>query len=394
MALLNVVFGLLEQIESKYIKVHQNRCVLVRNRNAICLRCAQACTSGCITYADNKLTISPDKCIGCGTCATVCPTCALEAREPDDAELLKELISATNATDGQCTIACVDTLKEAEDVYDPTKVVGVACLGRIEESILLSLIKVGAKRIDLVKGDCTACDYGVGLETAQSVCESASTLLRTWNNGTEVCICDELPGSVLLAGKKEYDESRRAFFSAMKDEIKSPTGQAVAYATQEKPGDNEVAEPKYVKVMSDGTLPHFIPNRRERLLDCLSYFGEPQDVLIETRLWGHVIIDTDICNSCHMCATFCPTGAITKYFEKDGSLGVDYSPGACVKCRCCVDICRASALTISEEVFAVDLLSGAVERYKMRPVKNPPGKSNSILNAVKSLLNEDQIYER
>ena len=394
MALLNIVFGLLEQLESKYITVHQNRCVLVRNRNTTCLRCAEACTSGCISYTDNKLFISPDKCIGCGTCATVCPTCALEAREPNDTELFKELLSAAEAAEGECTIACVDVLKEAEDVYDPTKVVGIACLGRIEESILLSLIDAGAKRINLVKGDCAACDYVTGLETAQSVCKSANTLLCTWNHGTEVSIVDELPDVALLPEKKEYDEGRRAFFSAMKYEAKNLAGQAAVIAAQEKLGDNEKTEPPRMKVMSDGTLPHFIPDRRERLLDSLYDFGEPQDLLIDTRLWGHVIIDTDLCNSCQMCATFCPTGAITKYVDADGSFGVEHSPGDCVKCRCCVDICPAGALTISEEVFAIDLLSGAVERYKMRPVKSPPGKPNSILNAMKDLLKEDQIYER
>ena len=46
---------------------------------------------------------------------------------------------------------------------------------------------------------------------------------------------------------------------------------------------------------------------RERLLNNLATLGEPQDIMIETRLWGHVIIDPELCSSCQMCATFCPT---------------------------------------------------------------------------------------
>ena len=62
---------LFEKLESQNITVHQNRCVTVRNRNASCMRCAEACTSGCISYDDNTIIIAPEKCVGCGTCATV-----------------------------------------------------------------------------------------------------------------------------------------------------------------------------------------------------------------------------------------------------------------------------------------------------------------------------------
>lgn len=72
-----------------------------------------------------------------------------------------------------------------------------------------------------------------------------------------------------------------------------------------------------------------------------------------------------------MCATFCPTGAISKFTDKDGTFGVEHFPGDCVKCRCCADICPQQALTLSDEVFAVDLLSGAVERYEMKPLAHP-----------------------
>ncbi|MDR2587469.1 MAG: 4Fe-4S binding protein [Coriobacteriales bacterium] len=390
MAVLNSVFGLLERLENNYITVHQNRCIVVRNRNASCRRCAEACTSGCISYADNELTISPEKCIGCGTCATVCPTCALEAHKPDDAELRGELFTAAKAAGGSCTIACVDVLKEAEGSYDRAKVVGIACLGRVEESALIALAAAGVRRIELVSGDCEGCGYEKGLQTARSVCESATTLLRAWNNDAEVHIVNELPSSVLLTEETGYDEGRRAFFFAMK----GLAGRAMGYAAQEQPEEAEADEPARVRVMSDGTLPHFIPDRRERLLDCLSELGEPQDVLIETRLWGHVIIDTGLCNGCRMCATFCPTGAISKYVNRDRTSGVAYRPRDCVKCGCCADICPEDALSISEEVFAVDLLSGAVERYEMRPMKSPPNNPHAILGAMKGLLKSDQIYER
>ena len=149
------------------------------------------------------------------------------------------------------------------------------------------------------------------------------------------------------------------FFASMKDEAKNVAAVTADYAVKDALGVEERREPRFVKVGKDGTLPHFIPDRRERLLAALDSLGQPQDVLMDTRLWGHVIIDPEKCSSCQMCATFCPTGAIAKYADEDGSIGVTHRPVDCVKCRCCTDICPEGALELSDEVFAVDLLSGA-----------------------------------
>ena len=387
-------FGLLEQLQSADITVHQNRCAVVRNRNATCMKCAEVCTSGCISYDDNELIISPEKCIGCGTCATICPTCALEAHHPNDAELLHSCLAAAKATDGQVIIACEQILAAAEGLYDPDKVVGVTCLGRVEESLLVTLATAGVRHVSLVQAKCAACEHAVGLKTAELVCDTANTLLETWNSELRADVVAKFPSVARLAQDKGYDASRREFFSTVKDEAKTAAATTADYAVKDALGVEEKPEPKYVKVMADGTLPHFIPDRRERLLDGLAALGEPQDVMIDTRLWGHVIIDPEKCSSCQMCATFCPTGAIAKFKDDDGAFGVQHAPGDCVKCRCCTDICPEGALTLSEEVFAVDLLSGAVERYQMKPMKNAPGNPHQIWHSMKDLLGCDQVYER
>ena len=113
--------GLLEQLQSADITVHQGRCAIVRNRNATCMKCADVCTSGCISYDDNELVIEPERCIGCGTCATVCPTCALEAHRPNDAELLQACRAAADVADGQVVIACDQLLAAADGLYDPRR---------------------------------------------------------------------------------------------------------------------------------------------------------------------------------------------------------------------------------------------------------------------------------
>ena len=147
-------------------------------------------------------------------------------------------------------------------------------------------------------------------------------------------------------------------------------------------------------VMKDGTLPHFVPDRRERLLDALAALGEPADSSVACRLWGTVVIDGAKCVSCRMCATFCPTGAIEKFDDADGALGVMHRPADCVKCGSCADICPADAITVLDEVRAAALMDGDAHRYVMtgRPVDltdNP----HQILDTFRLTFNGD-IFER
>ncbi len=50
--------------------------------------------------------------------------------------------------------------------------------------------------------------------------------------------------------------------------------------------------------------------RRSQVLDAMDRLGEPVLEQVETRLFGRVEIDASVCNSCGMCAVFCPTGAL------------------------------------------------------------------------------------
>lgn len=150
--------------------------------------------------------------------------------------------------------------------------------------------------------------------------------------------------------------------------------------------------------MADGTLPHFIPDRRERLLDVLIELGKPRTIgsetLARTHLWGRVVIDVDACTSCRMCATFCPSGAIVKFDNPDGTMGIDHYASDCVKCLCCQNICRAKAITVEDDVPANRLVASIPERYVMTGVRVPKGGVHSIMNSMRDLLGLSEIFER
>lgn len=412
------ILGLFEKLESQSLAVQPSRCVVVRNRNASCRRCAEACPTGAILVEGNDLAVAPERCIGCGTCATVCPTAALESKKPDDKELLRAAVVAMQANDGAAVIMDAAMQAAAEGKYDPAKVAVVKSLGRVDESFIAVLVAGGATSVALVAGPAegktaegnaeateaaeTAGTVGAAPDrAAQLVRDTAALLLETWGSDVSVKLTTKLPRSVRLAEPAEFDTGRRGFFSSMRDEARAAAAITAEHVVREKLGADEPEEPKFAKVTEDGTLPHFLPERRGRLLLALSNLGEPEDIMIDTRLFGHVIIDPEKCTSCQMCATFCPTEAIHKFgdaaaaAETGKPFGIDHYTGRCVQCHCCEDICPTSALTLSTDVFATDVTKrGRSERIEMRPRKHKVNDPKSIVNAMSDLLGVPNVYER
>ena len=406
------ILGLFEKLESQSLAVQPSRCVVVRNRNASCRRCAEACPTGAILVEGNDLAVAPERCIGCGTCATVCPTAALESKKPDDKGLLKAAVAAMQANDGVAVVMDEAMQAAAEGKYDPAKVVAVKSLARVDESLIAVLAAGGASSVVLVAGPRAATD-GEGAaaadadpaaadslateaadeaaevdaavdRTARLVRDTAALLLETWGSDVTVKLTTKLPRSVRLTAPADFDTGRRGFFSSMRDEARAAAAITAEHVVRE-----------------DGTLPHFLPERRGRLLLALSNMGEPDDVMIDARLFGHVIIDPEKCTSCQMCATFCPTEAIHKFgdaataAETGKPFGIDHYTGRCVQCRCCEDICPTGALTLSTDVFAADVTKrGRSERIPMKPRARKVNDPKSIVNAMSALLNVPNVYER
>ena len=433
-----------EAVDGEAIRVHRERCAKVRNRNVECLKCAAACTSGCIALVDGELVLDAAQCVGCGTCATVCPTCALEALNPSDAELKTACLSAVR--DGEAVIACSQMEAALGDRLAAGACASVVCAGRVDESLLAALAAEGASRATVLCGRCDRCAQRHGLEVAELVAETARVLLGAWGSSMDIVVTDEVPEGVLAGGvsaevaraacddffaeeracepvraeesfaeRADAADSGEAFAvscdaaraaapgaSAPSASVSLSSPEAEAADVTAGPGmrvywnsghSRKVAAHS-LHVMRDGTLPHFVPDRRERLLDALAALGEPAASSVECRLAGAVVIDATRCDSCRMCATFCPTGAIRKFDDADGAIGVEHAPSDCVKCRSCQDVCRNDAITVIDTVPTRWLLGGETHRYTMTPravalTDNP----HQILDTFRQTFSGD-IFER
>lgn len=417
------MINLIDEMNSPLLAVEPQRCVLVRHRNGECLRCAAVCTTGAISLGEEGIVVSPEKCIGCGTCASACPTGCLTAANPTDEELFGAVEAALAENEGRVAIACERAFamasgnrmkrdscdatapsfvpgKIAGAISDGRPLVGVVCLGRVDESLLVEATARGARSIQLISGPCESCPHRCGGALSDEIIVSAETLLAALGTPSPIDrirlqhASDTREILRLRPTASAQDDTNAVNAATVADasgDCLSESGYPVAPPTGESQQDSR--EPQFAHVQADGTLPHFVPERRLRLFNSLKALGTPAAPTVTTRLWGQVTIDTELCRSCRMCTVFCPTGALTRFDAANDAFGVEHRSALCMQCRLCETICPEQAITVAEEVSADEFLSGKKFRFTMQPIGWNPGAEDSIASRMARFIKVDNLQE-
>lgn len=417
------MINLIDEMNSPLLAVEPQRCVLVRHRNGECLRCAAVCTTGAISLGEEGIVVSPEKCIGCGTCASACPTGCLTAANPTDEELFGAVEAALAENEGRVAIACErafamasgnrmkrDSCDATAPSFVPGKIagatsdgrplVGVVCLGRVDESLLVEATARGARSIQLISGPCEGCPHRCGGALSDEIIVSAETLLAALGTPSPIDrirlqhASDTREILRLRPTASAQDDTNAVNAATVADasgDCLSESGYPVAPPTGESQQDSR--EPQFAHVQADGTLPHFVPERRLRLFNSLKALGTPAAPTVTTRLWGQVTIDTELCRSCRMCTVFCPTGALTRFDAANDAFGVEHRSALCMQCRLCETICPEQAITVAEEVSTDEFLSGKKFRFTMQPIGWNPGAEDSIASRMARFIKVDNLQE-
>ena len=365
---INDILEVAELLKSKPVICAEERCVAVRNRNATCRKCADACVADCIEIAQNKLTIHEEACVNCGVCTAVCPTEALVALNPLGDEIVVEAVEAWHC---RCAyggaeeapaaiIACARAA--AQKVADPDLYATVPCLGRIDEALLAETLcaENGPTGVLLVDGNCKTCRYGAISAPLDAAIASTRALLEAFDVPATVERASEFPPDALLESDQQRSSlrgrERRSLVGDAKrfatSAAKATAEKAIADALNQKQGEPTLRE--RLKVNPHGALPTFPAERNMAVLDALcEVVGEPDilpDVALETRLFGDVTIDPETCTGCGMCAMFCPTGALRfsdiAEHAHEGMRYLEFQAADCTQCNVCADVCLHHSVTV------------------------------------------------
>lgn len=357
------VVGILDRLESRPIAVHAGQCTRLRHRRSTCTRCADACPVGAISWQDG-LQVDAETCTSCGICATVCPAGALEAHSPTNGELLAQVQKVVKER-SRVAFACplyVETYGGGE------RFISVNCLGRLDESILVGAVSLGAQSVWLMDGACEECAHAIGRDVAAAAAGRADKLLEAFGVSQRIAMRpDLLPMSETAYGTNGAGEalSRRGFFKLLaRDTVR--LGEIAVESVLK--GQSAQAE----KEVKKGELPVALPAKRRLLLDALRRIGKLASATFsaDDGLWAGFGFGED-CTGCQMCAFFCPTGALSKV-EQDGKVGVAFRISHCTNCGLCQDICYREAVVLSDEVDLSKVVDDSTEVLFMREANAAP----------------------
>lgn len=386
MPTINDVMEMAELLKSKSVVAIEDHCVAVRNRNSTCQKCVNACIAKAIWASSNKIVIDSNACVGCGACVAVCPTSAIVSLDPMDEDLAAGIAAAYRNAQGMAVFACARIA--ARQVGDPEKYATVPCMGRIEETLLVSLAAHGVQDIVLVDGDCATCKFGKVSPLVDDTVESAISLLEMQGGETIITRVSEFPPEVVAEdARKVVGAARRGFFTQARGYAKN-----VAMTAAEKAIDDALHQSKERKLLTlrdrlsagkSGKLPTFSPDRNMALLDSLSAMGEPVEPELTSRLFGSLEIDASTCSGCGMCVMFCPTAAL-KYCEveepdNEDNRYLEFQVADCTQCGMCADVCLRNSIALSPTVSTGELFD-----FEPRLIEIPrPPKTSRLFNRHK-----------
>lgn len=385
------------KLGKKSVRIQEAACVRVRHRHASCRACTRVCAHEAIRIEGNILEVDAALCTGCGACASACPTEALSL--VDDAGALVR--AAIDAAEPSSTIelsceyvrnqrAAQQTNQAAKDALD--RAIALPCLAALDESAL-----VYAARADVVlhylTADCARCPNRCGVLIEDIAHQATRLLERFATSFDERTIAARPPRwSVLHEQRPEQradispEMSRRDMFDHLVERTTDSVAEAAVGTFYVTTHANDRAPSLTESLMeAKGVMKTIEVERNALVLDELYRLGpdltidetaDPEErirstknVNIPTRLFGEALLDTERCDLCGICMTFCPTHALTGIAAPPVNPFVAVTRGAtpegelrfrandCVNCRLCVDICPHDAIDVRSGIAKDDLFA-------------------------------------
>ncbi len=316
----------------KFFAYDARICAHSRSAKAGCNNCIDTCSTGAISADGDYIKVEPQLCMGCGGCATVCPSGAmthLYPRVSDLGQRLKVLLRTYREAGGKDACILFHNAEASSDLIAmlgrraqpgksgglsarviPLEVHSVAALGM---DTLLGALAYGASQVVLLACAREADEYGAAVEKQMRHAQTIVNALGYAGMHFK-----------LLAAESVAVLEREVWALAPARTVTDP---ATFNLSAEKRGTLEFA------------------------IEHLARFAPvPQEVIAleQGAPWGRVRVNRDTCTLCMACVGACPVSALVD--GRDQPL-LKFIERNCVQCGLCVNTCPEKAVTLEPRLL-------------------------------------------
>lgn len=298
----------------KFFKYNPDICAHGVNGIIGCTNCIDACPAGAITSLGEKIEVMPFLCQGGGTCATVCPSGAIQYAYPGLADIgnqIYKMLKIYREQGGEQAIVMFHTeesfpesLMNQQETLLPIQVEELAAVGM---DLCLSSLAYGASQVVFLANDEIP---ELSLEKLTQHLDWVKAMLSGLGlNPLRASIQQDISNFTPYQPEKTIE----AALYSMPDEKRRAIYQALDHLYQQTDGENEAVD-----------LPAGAP-------------------------FGSVTIDEKTCTLCMACVGACPGKALQDGSNRE-TPEVFFIESNCIQCGLCVQTCPEQAVTLTPRI--------------------------------------------
>ena len=323
----------------KFFTYRENLCAHSRSGIDGCSKCIDVCSTEAIAADGDHVKVDPHLCMGCGACASVCPSGAMGFQFPRVSrrgDQLRALLAAYREAGGQD--ACI-VFHNGTDGRDLLASAAAAGRGLPARAIPLESWHVASTGVDLLLGAVALGANQVAVLSAGSEAPEYSQSLRA-----QMALAQSILAGLGYAGRHfALIETGDAAAAVAALEALAP---ATVPAT---PAAFALSDDKRTAV--EFAVEHLARHAPVPVAEIALAAGSP---------WGEVVVDKQKCTMCLSCAGACPEGAL---MDGGDTPMLRFLERNCVQCGLCERTCPEDAITL-----------------KARLLLGPPAREARVLN--------------
>jgi ferredoxin len=305
----------------RFFSYNDKICAHSRSGKAGCTQCIDVCSTGAVSPDRDHVKVDPHLCMGCGGCASVCPSGAMTfayPRVPDLGARLRRVMSVYTQAGGSDACLLLHNTQDSRELIArmarrgrglPARVIPLEIHhpASIGIDVLLAALAYGAGQVRILATLAEAAAYGAALTRQMGFAESIASALGYGGEHFRLLAPDGPAGleKDLWSLAPAATVSRQATFN-LAAEKRTTLEFAIEHLAKHAPS------PQQVIPLEAGAPYGRVQVNRETCTLCMACVGAcPESALVDGRDRPMLKFIERNCVQCGLCASTCPEDAIS-----------------------------------------------------------------------------------